>query len=223
MIKIKDLKKSFIQNDGSVLVVLDGVNLEVSKGDFIAITGASGSGKSTLLHLLGGLDKTDKGEILFNNENIFNYNVKKMSFYRNQVVGFVYQFHYLLPELNVIENVSMPFLLNKFNKQEVFEKAIGLLDKIGLKDKALSFPDQLSGGERQRVAILRSLINNPELLLADEPTGNLDIKTGENVFLLFKDLIREFNLTAIIVTHNEHLARFTNKIYRIASGKLQVF
>jgi len=220
MLKILNIEKSFNQANGSRLVVLKDINLIAKRGEFISITGASGSGKSTLLHLIGNLDLPDSGKILYENKNIFEYSSAEKSFYRNKVVGFIYQFHYLLPELNVLENISMPFLLDKFDKNEAFSKSKKLLMKVGLQDKVNYFPEQLSGGERQRIAILRSLINEPDIILADEPTGNLDIKTGEMVFNLFKDLVKEFNLTAIVVTHNEELARTSDKIYRLEDGIL---
>jgi len=182
----RKITKSFAQPDNSILMVLQHLSLEVNKGTIVAITGASGSGKSTLLHLVGNLDSPDQGEVLFNGENIFEFNEQRKSAYRNQQVGFLYQFHYLMPELNVLENVAFPFLIKKFNKTEAFARAEVLLTEIGLKDKCLNMSYQLSGGERQRVAIARSLVNSPELLLADEPTGNLDWKTGERVFDLFK-------------------------------------
>lgn len=220
MLKILNIEKSFNQANGSRLVVLKDINLIAKRGEFISITGASGSGKSTLLHLIGNLDLPDSGKILYENKNIFEYSSAEKSFYRNKVVGFIYQFHYLLPELNVLENISMPFLLDKFDKNEAFSKSKNLLMKVGLQDKVNYFPEQLSGGERQRIAILRSLINEPDIILADEPTGNLDIKTGAMVFNLFKDLVKEFNLTAIVVTHNEELARTSDKIYRLEDGIL---
>ena len=220
MLNILNIEKSFIQANGSRLTVLKDINLNSKRGEFISITGASGSGKSTLLHLIGNLDLPDSGKILYDNKNIFEYDSEEKSFYRNKVVGFIYQFHYLLPELSVLENISMPYLLNKFDKDTAFSKSKDLLKKIGLQDKVDYFPEQLSGGERQRIAILRSLINEPNIILADEPTGNLDIKTGEMVFNLFKDLVKEFNLTAIVVTHNEELARTSDKIYRLEDGIL---
>ena len=220
MLNILNIKKSFIQANGSRLTVLKDINLNAKRGEFISITGASGSGKSTLLHLIGNLDLPDSGKILYEDKNIFEYDSEEKSFYRNKVVGFIYQFHYLLPELSVLENISMPYLLDKFDKDKVFSKSKDLLKKIGLQDKVDYFPEQLSGGERQRVAILRSLINEPDIILADEPTGNLDIKTGEMVFNLFKSLVKEFNLTAIVVTHNEELARTSDKIYKLEDGIL---
>lgn len=220
LLEIKEVVKSFIQPDKSQLVVLDGVSLAVEKGKLVAVTGASGSGKSTLLHLMGGLDAPDQGEILVDGNNIMNFNKKQRTQYRNKRVGFVFQFHYLMPELDVRENVAFPFLMNKFDKKEAFEKAENILIAVGLKDKMDYMPFRLSGGERQRAAIARGLINNPDILLADEPTGNLDWKTGERVFDVFQRLLKEHNMTAVIVTHNEELAQMADQHYHLHMGKV---
>jgi len=220
ILDVKSISKSFLQPDKTRLEVLKGLSLEVQKGTITAITGVSGSGKSTLLHLLGSLDKPDDGDILLEGESILGFSAKEQFKYRNQRVGFIFQFHYLLPELNVLENVAFPVLLNKFDKEEAFERSKTLLIEVGLMDKLEYMPYQLSGGERQRAAIARGLINQPEILLADEPTGNLDWKTGEKVFNIFWDLLRERNLTAIIVTHNEQLAGNLDKRFHLHSGKL---
>jgi lipoprotein-releasing system ATP-binding protein len=194
--------------------------LKVEKKIILAITGVSGSGKSTLLHLIGGLDKPDRGDILFKGRSILDDDDQTKALYRNQKIGFVYQFHYLMPELNVIENVAFPYLMNNFDREAASDRASELLGAVGLKDKREIMPYQLSGGERQRVAIARSLINSPELLLADEPTGNLDWKTGEKVFQLFRELIAEKELTAIIVTHNEQLAGLVDRRLQLQAGNL---
>lgn len=220
ILEVKHISKSFIQPDKSRLSVLDNLSLKVDKGTIIAITGASGCGKSTLLHLLGSLDKPDNGDVLFSGRSILHFSQKEKADYRNKSIGFLYQFHYLMSELNVIENVAFPFLLTDFNKQKSFARAEKILEDVGLKDRTRNMPFQLSGGERQRVAIARSLINSPELLLADEPTGNLDWNTGERVFAVFKKLIKKQDLTAIVVTHNEQLAKLVDKSYRLIHGKL---
>ncbi len=220
VLKVKEITKSFRLPDRSSLTVLQDLVLDVEKSTVLAITGVSGSGKSTLLHLIGGLDTPDKGDILFRGNSILTFNNQTMAEYRNQKIGFVYQFHYLMPELNVIENVAFPFLMKNFQKKIAFSKAETLLKGVGLLDKKDIMPYQLSGGERQRVAIVRSLINSPEVLLADEPTGNLDWKTGEKVFQLFRELIAEMGLTAIIVTHNEQLAGLVDRRLHLHSGKL---
>jgi len=206
IIKIKDVGKSFIQPDGTKLQVLSGINFSIERGKIFSITGVSGSGKSTLLHLMGSFEKPDSGNIFFSGEDINKFNKKRLTEYRNSEIGFIYQFHYLMPELTILENVSFPMLIKDFNRKKAEERAKILLEKVGLRERVLNMPSDLSGGERQRAAIARSLINRPELLLADEPTGNLDRRTGNRVFELFLELIREYNLTAVIATHNESLA-----------------
>lgn len=220
ILSVRKLTKSFILPDKTRLVVLKNLSLEVEKKTVLAITGASGSGKSTLLHLIGGLDVPDSGDIRFKGRTILDFNDRMKANYRNQKIGFVYQFHYLMPELNVIENIAFPFLMKDFNKETAFHKAKSLLKAVGLGNKRDVMPYQLSGGERQRVAIARSLVNSPEILLADEPTGNLDWKTGEKVFHLFRDLIAKMELTAIMVTHNQQLAGLVDRRLNLRSGKL---
>lgn len=220
LLKVSDISKSFLQPDKTRLEVLKNLSLEVDRGTIVAVTGASGSGKSTLLHLMGGLDTPDSGDILWREQSILTFNRKQRTLYRNRQVGFIFQFHYLMPELNVRENVAFPFLMNRFNKAEAYAKAEGILSDVGLKDKVDYMPFQLSGGERQRAAIARGLINSPEILMADEPTGNLDWKTGEKVFNVFKELLQERHLTAVIVTHNEQLARLADKWYHLQEGQL---
>ena len=220
ILKAENISKSFLLPDKSKLTVLDNLFLEMEAETILAITGASGSGKSTLLHLVGGLDRPDLGDIFFKGDSILKFSNKLRSDYRNQKVGFVYQFHYLMPELNVIENVALPFLMKHFDKDQSYTKAEKILSEVGLKDKVEVMPYQLSGGERQRVAIARSLVNSPELLLADEPTGNLDWKTGEKVFNLFRELIAEMGLSALIVTHNEQLADLVDRRLHLQEGQL---
>jgi ABC-type lipoprotein export system ATPase subunit len=215
-----NISKSFLQPDKTRLVVLNGLSLEVAKGTIAAVTGVSGSGKSTLLHLLGALEPPDEGDILLEGRSLLKFNPKERIVYRNQRVGFVFQFHYLMPELNVRENVAFPFLMKKFNKDEAYEKANKILADVGLKEKTDYMPFQLSGGERQRAAIARGLINSPDILLADEPTGNLDWKTGEKVFHVFSELLKEKHLTAVIVTHNEALAQLADERYHLHEGKV---
>jgi lipoprotein-releasing system ATP-binding protein len=222
ILDVKNIGKSFMQPDKTRLEVLKGLSLAVRRGTIIAVTGASGSGKSTLLHLMGSLDKPDTGDILLEEKSILTFNREEQTRYRNQQVGFIFQFHYLMPELNVLENVAFPFLMNHFNKEEAYEKAERILANVGLKDKVDYMPYQLSGGERQRAAIARGLINSPEILMADEPTGNLDWKTGERVFNIFKELLKERHLTAVIVTHNEQLAQLADERYLLHEGNLTV-
>ena len=220
ILELKNITRSFLQPDKTRLVVLNGLSLDVSRGTIVAVTGASGSGKSTLLHLMGALDTPDEGEILLEGKNVARFNRKEKTIYRNQRIGFVFQFHYLMPELNVRENVAFPFLMKKFNKNEAYEKAEKILADVGLKDKIDYMPFQLSGGERQRAAIARGLINAPDILLADEPTGNLDWQTGEKVFNVFRELLKEKHLTAVIVTHNETLAQLADIKYHLHAGNV---
>ena len=220
ILEIKNITKSFLQPDKTRLVVLKGLSLEVASGTIVAVTGASGSGKSTLLHLMGALDTPDEGEILWEGRSVATFNRKEQTIYRNQRIGFVFQFHYLMPELNVRENVAFPFLMKNFNKDEAFEKAEKILADVGLKEKTDYMPFQLSGGERQRAAIARGLINAPDVLLADEPTGNLDWQTGEKVFQVFRELLKERHLTAVIVTHNEALAQLADVKYHLHAGSV---
>lgn len=194
--------------------------MTVDKGTIIAVTGVSGSGKSTLLHLLGSLDKPDSGDILVDDKSILTLTKKEQTHYRNQGVGFIYQFHYLMPELNVRENVAFPYLMNTFDREAAYRRAEALLREVGLESKVDYMPYQLSGGERQRAAIARGLINQPDILLADEPTGNLDWKTGEKVFNIFRNLLKEKHLTAVIVTHNEQLAELADVRYHLQEGKV---
>lgn len=220
ILQVDKITKGFLLPDRSRLTVLQDLDLAVPENSVLAITGVSGSGKSTLLHLIGGLDHPDRGDILFRGSSILGFNTRRRAQYRNQKIGFIYQFHYLMPELNVIENVAFPFLMKDFQKETAFSRARSLLKDVGLPGKEYIMPYQLSGGERQRVAIARSLINSPELLLADEPTGNLDWKTGEKVFQLFRGLIAEKGLTAIIATHNEQLAALVDGRFTLHAGKL---
>ncbi len=221
LVEAAGIRRGFLQPDGSTLSVLHDLDFRVARGELVAVTGASGSGKSTLLHILGGLDRTDGGQVLFAGRDIGALAPDEANRYRNRCVGFVYQFHHLLPELLVWENVAFPFLIRKFDKAEARKKALALLDRVGLAAKALNLPQDLSGGERQRVAIARSLVNGPELLLADEPTGNLDLGTGRTVFALFKELVRQDGLTAVMVTHNLELAQAADRHLDLVDGRLR--
>ncbi|MCX6555814.1 MAG: ABC transporter ATP-binding protein [Candidatus Aminicenantes bacterium] len=221
VLEAAELEKSFIQPDRNKLVILQNLGLHVEQGSLVAVTGASGSGKSTLLHLLGSLDRPDRGMVRFAGDDIAAFSRKRLAAYRNRDIGFVFQFHYLMPELTVLENVAAPALIQTFGREKAFAAAGELLREVGLAEKFAVMPYQLSGGEKQRAAIARSLINSPRLLLADEPIGSLDWKTGETVFQLFKQLIRERGLTAVIATHNSQLAALTDKRYLLHGGKLE--
>jgi len=202
----KDLYKSYDH-----LKVLKGISLEIKKAEVVSIVGSSGAGKSTLLHLLGTLDKPDQGTISINGQEIQLLSGKKLSAFRNKHIGFIFQFHQLLPEFTAIENVSLPALIGGSEKDEAENKARELLIKIGLKDRLEHKPAKLSGGEQQRVAIARALINNPDLILADEPSGNLDTKNAKELHELFFQLREEFQQTFVIVTHNPELADMADR------------
>jgi len=200
--------------------VLKGVNLEIKKGEVVSIVGPSGSGKSTLLHILGTLDAADKGEVTMNGEIINALKGKKLSSFRNKHIGFVFQFHHLLPEFTALENVCIPGWLGKRKKKEVEERAKELLQLLGLTDRMENKPSELSGGEQQRVAVARALINNPDIIMADEPTGNLDSAHAKELHELFFDLRKQFNQTFLIVTHNEELAAQCDRMIQMKDGRI---
>ena len=213
MISCKNIHKSYDQ-----LQVLKGVSLEIQKGDLACIVGPSGAGKSTLLHIIGTLDKSDSGMVTINNQDISVLKDKELSDFRNQHLGFVFQFHHLLPEFTALENVSIPAFIAKKSESETKKRAMELLDFMGLKDRMNHKPNELSGGEQQRVSVARALMNQPLVILADEPTGNLDTERSEELHQLFFDLKKEFNQTFIIVTHNELLADKADKKFVMKDG-----
>lgn len=215
----EELTKTF--HDGSLYVeVLQKVNLTVKKGERLAIVGASGAGKSTFLHILGGLDVPTSGRVLIDGQDMTNLSDAERSHLRNRTLGFIYQFHHLLPEFSVLENVSMPLLLRGVPVPEVKEKAFALLEKVGLANRAKHKLAELSGGERQRTAIARALVTNPVCVLADEPTGNLDKRTAERVYMTMLELNQLFNTSLIIVTHDMHLAEQMDYVYLLENGAL---
>ena len=201
------------------LPVLKGVDLSIKKGEFAAVIGPSGAGKSTLLHILGGLDTPSKGKVDFEGRDIYSLNDKALSKIRNSRIGFVFQFYHLLPEFNVLENVMMPALISG-EGAGLKDRALQLLDEAGLAARVAHFPAQLSGGEKQRVAIVRGLINSPALLLCDEPTGNLDSKTGEEIVALIKRISVKNKMSVVLVTHNVELAKAADKVYHLRDGLL---
>jgi lipoprotein-releasing system ATP-binding protein len=214
------LSASNIYKQYDHLTVLKGVDISVSKGEIVSIVGSSGAGKSTLLHILGTLDKADKGEIILNGEHLESLNGRKLSAFRNRHIGFVFQFHHLLPEFTALENVCIPGWIAGEKKKEVVIKATGLLKTLGLSDRLENKPQQLSGGEQQRVAVARALINGPSIVMADEPTGNLDSANAKELHQLFIDLRNQFNQTFLIVTHNEELAKMSDRIVQMKDGKI---
>jgi len=216
MIIVKDIHKSY----GS-LEVLKGISLEVEKGEIISIVGASGAGKSTLLHIIGTLDRADTGTIEMNSVNVRKLSDKKLAAFRNKHIGFVFQFHHLLPEFTALENICIPGFLGGRNKREVERKAIDLLNFMGLKERSYHKPNELSGGEQQRVAVARALINNPDVILADEPSGNLDSASAVELHNLFFSLRNSFNQTYIIVTHNFDLANMADRKLTIRDGMIE--
>ena len=208
MLKAHAIHKSYGQ-----LKILKGVDLEVNKGEIVTIVGASGAGKSSLLNILGTLDKADSGSVIIGNTDVSKLNNKDLSAFRNKQIGFVFQFHHLLVEFNALENVCIPALIAGDNKVVAEQKAKILLNRLGLKDRMTHKPGQLSGGEQQRVAVARALVNNPAMIFADEPSGNLDSTNANELHHLFSELRDEFHQTFVIVTHNEHLAELSDRIY----------
>jgi len=222
MLEAKNIHKVYYSGNKQ-LEVLKGVNLSIDKGKFVAIVGPSGAGKSTLLHILGGLDIPTKGEVVFEQKDIYNLNDAQLSRIRNERIGFVFQFYHLLSEFTVLENVSMPALISSqstVHSPQLKGQAVELLKEVGLSDRLIHFPNQLSGGEKQRVAIARALINKPGLLLCDEPTGNLDSKTSDEIVALVKRISLENRMTVVLVTHNAELAKTAQIIYHLRDGVL---
>lgn len=215
MIKTQNIKKVF-----GDLEVLKGVNIEIKKGEIVSIVGSSGAGKTTFLQILGTLDSPDIGEITFENKELSKLNKKELANFRNQNIGFIFQFHHLLPEFSALENVCIPAFLANKNKKETQEKALQLLKRLGLEQRADHKPSQLSGGEQQRVSVARALINDPQLILADEPSGNLDSTNAKELHQLFFDLRSEFNQTFVIVTHNEELAEMADRKLTMKDGRI---
>ena len=218
IISLKNITKTF---KGLDVPVLSNLNLQLNKSENIAISGVSGSGKSTLLHLMAGLDYPNSGSVDLNNKNIANLSQNDLSIMRNQLIGFIYQSHHLLPDFSALENVVMPLLIRGGKYQSNHNKAIKILKKLGLSNRLDHYPHQLSGGERQRVAIGRALVNEPQIILADEPTGNLDRSNAKVVFDLFINLAKEYGSTIVLVTHDPELARKMKKIYHLSAGKLR--
>ena len=213
--------KGIIKNYGN-LRVLKGVDILIKKGEVVAITGKSGAGKSTLLHILGTLDQSDEGTILFEDNDISKYNNKELAKFRNSEIGFIFQFHYLLPEFTALENVCIPGFIAKKPESEVIEEAKKLLDYLGLTDRMQHKPGALSGGEQQRVSVARALINKPSVIFADEPSGNLDIQSSQELHSLIFKLRNDFNQTFVLVTHNTDLAKMSDRCLEMRDGQILV-
>lgn len=218
-IRVQDVWKSF-PRDGERVEVLKGVSLRIAPAELVAVVGPSGVGKSTLLHLLGALERPTSGEILYAETALSTLNDAVLAEFRNRQVGFVFQFHHLLPEFTALENVMLPLLIRRVPMGETRARAQSLLAQVGLAERLHHRPGELSGGEQQRVALARALVGEPTVLLADEPTGNLDSKTGEEVFELLRQINRERRLTSLIVTHNEVLAGRTDRVLRMLDGRM---
>jgi lipoprotein-releasing system ATP-binding protein len=218
LIEIKNLNK--IYSDGTEVKALDGVNLTIKHGEFMAIVGPSGSGKSTLLHILGILDTPTQGSIVIDNKNITSMSDKERSRARNKMLGFIFQYHNLLPDFTALENVMIPLLISGYGKNEAKESAQNMLKEVGLEDRMYHRPGELSGGQNQRVSVARALVNNPTIVIGDEPTGNLDTKTSDRIYELLRKLNRERGQTFILVTHDENMAKKTDRIERLIDGRI---
>jgi lipoprotein-releasing system ATP-binding protein len=219
VITVADLYKSFPMGEQS-LTVLKGVNLKIQRGELIAIVGASGAGKSTLLHIIGTLDRPTTGTVHFDGKDIFHLTEGEQAEFRNRRIGFVFQFHHLLPEFTALENACMPALIQRRNPAEIEPEAIALLQEVGLGARLHHKPGELSGGEQQRVAVARALLQKPDLVLADEPTGNLDTHTGEALFVMMRELNKARGTTFVIVTHNDKLSAQADRIVHMQDGQI---
>lgn len=219
MIKITNLHKSFTMGTQE-LTVLKGIDLEIPRGQMVAIVGASGAGKSTMLHIMGMLDRPTKGTVYFDDQDLFKMSEAQQAEFRNRRIGFVFQFHHLLPEFSALENACMPALIQRRPLEEVEQEATTLLQEVGLGQRLHHKPGELSGGEQQRVAVARALLQKPDLVLADEPTGNLDTHTGESLFGLLRELNRTRRTTFVIVTHNDKLSAQSDRIIHMQDGMI---
>ncbi|MBE7176742.1 MAG: ABC transporter ATP-binding protein [Mucilaginibacter polytrichastri] len=215
MLLARDIRKNY-----GKLPILRGVDLQVQKGEVVTIVGASGAGKSSLLNILGTLDTPDRGEVVINNTELYKLNARQLSQFRNRHIGFIFQFHHLLAEFSAIENVCLPAFISGKSKSESEKKATELLDMLGLKARLHHKPNELSGGEQQRVAVARALVNDPTVIMADEPSGNLDSKNAGELHHLFMDLRQRFGQTFIIVTHNEELAGMADRTLHMKDGRI---
>ncbi len=221
MIKVEKLQKYFIK-DGHRIDVLSGLDLEIFHGESLAVVGVSGAGKSTLVHILGTLDRPSGGSVTYDGADVFLWDERKLAEFRNRKIGFIFQFHNLLPEFTSVENVFLPALISGLTKAKARQKALALLEELGLGHRVGHKPSELSGGEQQRVAVARALMMDPDIILADEPTGNLDSETGRKVEELLLHLNTGRKITLIVVTHNESLAARMSRIIRLSDGKIKI-
>jgi lipoprotein-releasing system ATP-binding protein len=218
----ENIWKEYPMGKNQTLPVLKGVDIEIRHGEFVVIVGPSGSGKSTLLHILGGLDRPTDGIVKLGEKNVFAHTEEKLAEFRNRSLGFIFQFHHLLPEFSALENVCMPALIAGKTIKEATPRAQILLEQVGLSDRSRHKPSELSGGEQQRVAVARALMNNPKLVLADEPSGNLDEENGLSLHRLLVHLSEEFGMTFVVATHNFDLTRRAHRVLRLSEGKLTI-
>ena len=221
ILSAQELSKSYQSNKKNKLEVLKNISVEIEENKISVIVGASGAGKSTLLHLLGGLDRPDNGKVLYEQKNIFDFNNDKLAKFRNENMGFVFQFHHLLPEFTAIENVSIPQMIKGISLKSALNNSKKLLEVVGLAEREEHKPAELSGGEQQRVAVARALANNPKIILADEPTGNLDSANSESIHKLLFELRDNFQKTFVIVTHNPELMKLADVIFEIKDGVIK--
>jgi lipoprotein-releasing system ATP-binding protein len=220
ILKTSDLRKTYVSGPQEV-EVLKGISLEVTAGEIVVIMGPSGVGKSTLLHLVGGLDRPTSGDVLIDGDDLFSLRDKELAVFRNKAIGFVFQFHHLLPEFSALENVMIPGMMHGRDMSVVTEKANSILDEIGLGHRLSHKPSELSGGEQQRVAVARALVNNPRLVLADEPTGNLDKNNSEALYELILELNKKHGQTFIIVTHNDMMTTHAQRVIELEDGRIK--
>lgn len=221
ILSTENLVKSYKIGKDTQLNILRGISIEIQENKITTIIGASGAGKSTLLHILSGLDKPDTGEVYFFSKKFSDMKQSELAKFRNENLGFVFQFHHLLPEFTALENVAIPLMINKISKQKSFEKSQTLLQIVGLSERVNNKPAELSGGEQQRVAIARALANDPKIILADEPTGNLDSENSESIGKLFIRIRDELKASLVIVTHNPELVKIADQVYEMFDGKLK--
>jgi lipoprotein-releasing system ATP-binding protein len=221
VLSVEGLTKTYVGGDGGLITVFDGVDLDVERGEMVAVVGASGAGKSTLLHLLGALDRPTAGRVLIGGRDLSGMDDDEVSTLRNRTVGFVFQFHHLLPEFSALENAEMPLRIARVPAAEGRPRARRLLERVGLGERLDHRPGMLSGGEQQRVAVARALVMQPSLLLADEPTGDLDEDTADTLHALLREMHAEFGLTSVIATHNPRLAGACDRTLRLEGGRLR--